>query len=78
MSNIFSTINIYLAAFLGLKGFSYELTRGHDGKLLFSFDNTPALKNTLEDFNNGGTVPAWQFVEYIKRFKTDLYNAKRG
>lgn len=77
MSRKFSTLNIYLAAYLGMMGLKHTIVKGYDGKLLFAFDDTVVLRDTLTEFNNGGSVPAWQYIEFIKRFKTDLYNAKR-
>ena len=77
MSGTFQTINVYLGAYLGMMGFEYSIVKGHDGKHLFSFENNEDLKRALHDFNNGATVPAWQFIEHIKAIKTALYNAKR-
>ena len=74
----FSTLNVYLAAYPEMRGLPHTITRGFDGKMLFTFNETEDLRLVLADFANGAQVQVSRYIEHIKACKTSLYSMKRA
>lgn len=72
----FSTLNVYLAAYLEMRGLPHIITKGFDGKMLFTFHDTKELRSILADFADGAQVQASRYIEHIKACKTSLYSMK--
>jgi hypothetical protein len=77
----YNTLEIYLAAWMNLNGFSVKvLPPDEQGKVFFSFDrNTYGFFKTLNEFNNKDTkVPLVDFVHEIKYLRGKMHQQKKG
>ena len=66
------------AAYPVAKGFKYELEPGPFGKANFAFEDTPELRAILQEYNDGGLIPANQYAGTIQMLKSVLYSYKQS
>ena len=73
----FSTLDSYLAAFLNIKGFPPVLV-SQGMKIVFLFQSSPELFQTISAYNAGALVPALQLTLAAKMLKSQIISMKKG
>jgi len=71
----YTTLDSYQSGFLLLNGYTPELIE-QGNKVVFCFDATEKLYQTLSDYNNGATVEAIRFTLAIKNLKSQIFSMK--
>lgn len=70
----YKTSDLYLAAFLKLKGFKMSVEKNRN-KAIFIFDKTDELVVLVNDYlNEGGSCQPLLYTNSIKNLKNLLYN----
>lgn len=69
---------VKVAGFAAAKGFPWVLVPAGEGRADFGFDDTPELRATLKEYNDGGMIKANQYAETIESLQTALYSYKRS
>lgn len=64
----FTTLDVYLAAFLTMRGFTLSLHKS-GGKVIFSFAPSPHLNNLIGEFNSNTMIGAADFTTAVKRLR---------
>jgi hypothetical protein len=72
----FSTLDIYFAAYLNIKGLDCEPRKSEHGKVMFIFNKEEAFAG-MDDYNSRETlIPIVEFVRQVK-FLRGLMNQMR-
>lgn len=75
MNNIYKTSDLYLSAFLKLKGYQFTIEKNQN-KIFFIFDRTDALTSDITDYlSENGICKPLLFVNSIKNLKNLIYNS---
>jgi hypothetical protein len=75
MDNIYKTSDLYLSAFLKLKGHKFTIEKNQN-KISFIFDKTDVLTTNIVDYlSEGGNCEPLLFVNSIKNLKNLIYNS---
>ena len=70
----YKTSDLYLAAFLKLKGFKMSVEKNRN-KAIFTFEKTDELSLLVNEYlNEGGSFSTLLYTNYIKNLKNLLYN----
>lgn len=70
----YKTSDLYLAAFLKLKGFKMSVEKNRN-KAIFTFEKTDELVVLINDYlNEGGSCQPLLYTNSIKNLKNLLYN----
>ncbi len=70
----YKTSDLYLAAFLKLKGFKMSVEKNRN-KAIFTFEKTDELVVLINDYlNEGGTCSPLLYTNSIKNLKNLIYN----
>jgi hypothetical protein len=74
MNNKYTTTDLYLSAFLRIKGFKFDIEK--DGrKVIFSFEKTEDLSRSVIDYlNEEGQCAPLTYSNSIKNLKNLIYN----
>lgn len=73
--SIFTTLDVYIAAFLELSGFTINLKLNHTGRITFSIPLTKDVQEALTEYRTG-YVQANAFAQKIKDIKKKMYLTK--
>lgn len=73
----FSTLDIYLSAFLSLHNLEPTLEI-RNGKIIFTFEATDTLYRLMNDFNSNEPVEVADFTTAIKTLRGKMLTAKEG
>ena len=73
----FSTLDIYLSAFLLLHNVEPSLEI-RNGKVIFVFESTDGLYRLMNDFNSNEPVEVADFTTAIKTLRGKMLSAKEG
>lgn len=74
--NIYTTSDLYLTAYLKVKGFKFTVEKLKN-KSNFIFNNTPELLSNVNDYlSEMGSCEPLAFTNAIKNLKNYLYNNK--
>lgn len=74
--NIYTTSDLYLTAYLKVKGFKFNVDKLKN-KSNFVFNNTPELLSNVNDYlSEMGSCEPLAFTNAIKNLKNYLYNNK--
>ena len=74
--NIYTTSDLYLTAYLKVKGFKFNVEKLKN-KSNFVFNNTPELLSNVNDYlSEMGSCEPLAFTNAIKNLKNYLYNNK--
>ncbi|KAF0218568.1 MAG: hypothetical protein FD174_2868 [Geobacteraceae bacterium] len=76
-TEIFSTLDLYTAAYLTLAGISPALTLTN-GRVAFQFPVTPDLYRNLDRFNRNEPVPCLDFTTELKTLRARMLAARNG
>ena len=76
MEKVFSTLDVYITAWIYLNTGSYPNLVNHKGKVSFNFQFTEDIIKSLHDYNSGKTIEALQFSQTIKGFKAQIFQIK--
>ncbi|MCL4492492.1 MAG: DUF5659 domain-containing protein [Nitrospirae bacterium] len=68
---VFSTLDIYLSAFLALHGISPKLEI-HNGRVTFNFVASDELYEKALDYNSNSPVPVASFVTSVKALRGQM------
>lgn len=68
---LFSTLDLYLSAFLSLKNILPSFTN-NNGRIIFEFEISNKLYNLIESYNSNTEVPAIDFVNEIKTLRSRM------
>lgn len=68
---VFSTLDIYLSAFLALQGINPNL-EVHNGRVTFNFVASDELYTKAVDYNSNTPVPVADFVTSIKALRGQM------
>lgn len=71
----FSTLDLYLSAFLILRGFEPEL-KNHAGKVSFDFTISDDLFKAMQDYNSDELIPVAGYVTSIRRLRSQMLSAR--
>ena len=72
--NKYKTSDLYLSAFLKLKGFKYEVEK-LGKKIVFLFEETPELLKLVNDYlTENASCDPLGYTNSIKNLKNFLYN----
>lgn len=75
MNNTYKTSDLYLSAFLKLKGSKFIIEKNQN-KIFFIFDKTDFLMSNVNDYlSESGNCEPLLFVNSIKNFKNLIYNS---
>jgi len=73
---IYTTLDSYTAGYLSLHGFTPQLIE-QDNKIVFCFDATPELFQTINEYNSGASIDVIRFALAIKIIeKSNSFNEK--
>jgi len=73
----FSTLDIYLSAYLSLKNLEPTLEI-KNGKVVFSFEAADVLYRLMNDFNSNEDVPVADYTTAIKTLRGKMLTAKES
>lgn len=74
---IHTTMDAYTAGWLTLKGFTPRLIeQGY--KIVFCFDATPELFQSINEYNSGASVEAIRFSLTIKTLKSQIHSLRKS
>lgn len=76
-TKIFQTLDLYLSAFLLLRGVSPGL-QINSGKVIFLFDADDAFYELLADFNSNALIPVTDFCTKVKVLRGQMLSLKGG
>lgn len=76
-NGIYNTLDAYLAGFLTLHEFTPDLI-SENAKILFSFQDSKELQDTLKKYYSGERVDALQYAIAIKGLKTRIFSLRRN
>jgi len=75
---LFTTLDAYLSGYLVLKGFQPTFISPKGGqKIVFAFQATPELFESINGYNNGAQVGALHFALTIKGLKSQIFSIRR-
>jgi hypothetical protein len=75
MNNTYKTSDLYLSAFLKLKGNKFTVEKNKN-KIYFIFDKTDFLMSSVTDYlSESGNCEPLLFVNSIKNLKNLIYNS---
>lgn len=77
MTKTFSTLDIYLSAFLSLHNLEPTL-KISNGKVIFSFEATDDLYRLMNLFNSNQDTPVADYTTQIKTLRGKMLTAKEG
>ncbi len=77
MEKEFTTLDVWLSAFLKLRGINPNL-RVVRGKVLFSFPATDQIYRLLAEFNMNPEVPVVDFVSNAKTLRGEMLTLKNS
>ncbi len=67
----FSTMDVYLSAFLSLNGLTPAL-ENNSGRITFNFPAEAPLYKLMSSFNSNGAVPVADFVTKVKTLRGQM------
>jgi len=71
----FTTLDVYLAAYLKMRGFPLSLdNRG--GKVVFAFTSSPSLNELISEFNSNALVQVADFTTAVKALRGQMLQAR--
>ncbi len=73
----YTTLDSYQSGFLLLNGYTPKLIE-QGNKVVFCFDATEELYQTISDYNAGATVEAVRFTLAIKNLKSQIFSLRRN
>jgi len=74
MDNVYTTTDLYLAAFLKLKGNKFSIDKSKN-KVNFNFVKSDDLNNLINEYlTEGGVCEPLLYANSIKNLKNLLYN----
>ena len=76
-AKIYTTLDSYTAGYLTLQGFSPQLIK-QDNKIVFCFDATPELFQSINKYNGGASIEAIRFALAIKTLKSQIHSMRRS
>ena len=74
---VFTTLDAYTAGYLFLNKFTPELIQ-QGSKVVFCFDATDELYQSISEYNSGATVEAVRFTLAIKNLKSQIFSMRRN
>lgn len=79
MNNVYTTLDSYQAGFLVIKGFRPSLRKsGASQKIVYEFQASEDLYDTLAEYHNGAIVEALQFALSVKTLKSQIFSMRRS
>ncbi len=76
MKDCYTTLDVYQASFLILKGFVPSFVTENE-KVVFSFELSPQLLQALSAYNSGAIVKANELANTVKLLKSRVFAMKR-
>ncbi len=76
-NKFYTTLDAYQSGFLLLSGYTPKLIE-QGNKVVFCFDATEELYQTISDYNSGATVEAVRFALAIKNLKSQIFSLRRN
>lgn len=76
MSDTFELLDVYVVAFLYLRGHKFEMFEKSPGRFGFRFQKTEELLEDLQDFDRGAEVKALDFTNAVKSCRGFIYSEK--
>jgi 5'-3' exonuclease len=73
----FSTLDVYLSAFLSLHGLTPSLER-KGGRVTFNFPATDALYRIMSDYNSNEVTPVADFVTRVKTLRGQMLTMREA
>lgn len=73
----FTTLDIYLSAFLSLHDLEPTLEM-RNGKVVFTFEATDTLYRLMSDFNSNPEIPCLDMITAIKTLRGKMLTAKEN
>jgi hypothetical protein len=77
-SNIFRTSDLYLSAYLRVRGISLIGTEGPRNRVVFLFEDKEEIQKFIADYYNNGLVGALDFKNYVRELKTLVHRGFPG
>ena len=77
MATFFTSLDIYLSAFLSFHGIE-PILENRQGKIVFLFENSDELYRCIDRFNNDEAVPVNSFATKVKTLKGKLLTEKEN
>ena len=74
---VFTTLDAYTAGYLFLNKFTPELIQ-QGSKVVFCFDATDELYQSITEYNSGARVEAVRFSLAIKNLKSQIFSMRRN
>lgn len=76
MKNLYTTSDLYLTAYLKIKGFNFKVEE-KKSKFSFVFESTPELLSNVDEYlSEMGNCKPLAFTNAIKNLKNYLHNKK--
>ena len=76
MKKAWSSMDVYLVAWIYLTTDIYPELKYYHGKVSFHFPLTDSLIKSINDFNSGKTIKANKFTLIIKNLKSQIFQLK--
>ncbi len=76
MEKVFSSLDVYVTAYIYLTTSIYPTLKNYKGKISFNFPLTDQVINTINDYNAGKKIEALKFSLTIKNLKAQIFSFK--
>ena len=74
----FTTLDVYLSAFLSINGLAPKLKRPSGDKVIFAFDKTPRLQEVIKRFYADEKISVFSFVRAVKDLRAEMHDMRGG
>ncbi len=76
MEKIFSTMDVYVTAYIYLTTDVYPTLKNYKGKVSFNFPLTGEVIQSINNYNTGKKIEALKFSLTIKNLKSQIFSLK--
>jgi len=73
----FKTPDLYLAAFLNIRGLILDKCETEKGRIFFVFQNKDNLEELVRDYRNDAAVPVLTYKATLRDFKSIIMEIRR-